>query len=106
MDRKQFLQTTGLVAAGCSLPRHNTFSKPHINKTYKVPPYLAPGAVIGITAPAGFITLEEMQPAIQVLESWGYKIKIGTTIDKRDFTFGGTDDERRNDLQHLLDDVS
>jgi muramoyltetrapeptide carboxypeptidase len=38
------------------------------------------------------------------MESWGYKIQIGETIDKREFTFGGTDEERTKDFQQMLDD--
>ena len=70
----------------------------------KTPSYLKKGDLIGITASAGYITLEEIQPAIQVIENWGYKIKIGETIGRRDFTFGGTDDERTDDFQQMLDD--
>ena len=40
------------------------------------------------------------------MQSWGYTIKLGTTIGKRDFTFGGTDAERIADFQLLLDDPS
>lgn len=71
-----------------------------------IPPYLKRGDIIGITSPAGYITLTELQPAIQQMESWGLKIRIGNTIDKRDFTFGGTDAERAADFQRLLDDSS
>jgi muramoyltetrapeptide carboxypeptidase len=106
MNRKQFLQSAGVAAMGQALAAPQTFSKPHAGQVFRIPPYLTPGAVVGITSPAGYITLQEMQPAIAVLESWGYKLKIGTTIGKRDFTFGGTDDERRSDLQRLLDDPS
>jgi len=60
--------------------------------------------VIGITAPAGHIDLNEIQPAVIQMESWGFKTKIGSTIGKKDFTFGGTDDERANDFQAMLDD--
>lgn len=69
-----------------------------------IPPYLKTGDTIGITSPAGYITPEEIQPAIQVLESWGYRVKIGSTIGKRNYTFGGTDTERKADLQQMLDD--
>lgn len=69
-----------------------------------IPTYLRKGDIIGITAPAGYITLEEIQPAIKLMESWGYEIKIGETIGKRDFTFGGTDEERTKDFQLMLDD--
>lgn len=68
------------------------------------PPYLKPGDLIGITSPAGAITPEEMQPAISVMQSWGYEIRLGDTIGKKEFTRGGTDEERRKDLQQMLDD--
>ncbi len=73
-------------------------------KPIKVPPYLKPGDCIGITCPAGFITLKEIQPAILKLQEWGFEIKIGETVGKKDFTLGGTDEERRADFQQLLDD--
>ena len=44
-----------------------------------------------------------MAPALAVIRSWGYQIKIGAAIGKKDFTRGGTDEERRADLQDLLD---
>jgi len=71
---------------------------------YKKPPYLKQGDLIGITSPAGFIKVEEIQPALTVMQNWGYQVKTGDTIGKKDFTFGGTDEERLNDLQQMLDD--
>ena len=70
----------------------------------KIPPYLKKGDCIGITSPAGYISLEEIQPAILKLKEWGFEIKIGTTIGKKEFTFGGSDEERLADFQHMLDD--
>lgn len=72
----------------------------------RVPPYLKKGDTIGITSPAGPITREELQPAINQLESWGLRIQIGQTIGKRDFNFGGTDDERATDFQQMLNDTT
>jgi muramoyltetrapeptide carboxypeptidase len=68
-----------------------------------IPPYLKAGDTIALTSSAGFITEEEIQPAKLLMESWGFKILVGSTIGKRDFTFGGTDAERLADLQSLLD---
>lgn len=68
-----------------------------------IPPALSQGDTIGITAPAGYITQEEIQPAVQLLREWGYQVRIGDTIGKRYNTFGGTDEERRADLQKMLD---
>jgi muramoyltetrapeptide carboxypeptidase len=71
-----------------------------------VPPYLKTGDTIGITTPAGYITLEEIQPAIRQITGWGLKVKIGQSIGKRDYNFGGTDEERAKDFQQMLDDPS
>ncbi|HWB94107.1 MAG TPA: LD-carboxypeptidase [Puia sp.] len=69
-----------------------------------IPPFLKPGDTIGITCPAGDITEKEIEPAVQLIESWGFNIKIGNTVGKKDFIFGGTDTERAADLQRMLHD--
>lgn len=69
-----------------------------------LPALLKKGDAIGITCPAGFITPEEIEPAINKLTEWGFEIIIGNTVGKRDFTFGGTDEERLNDFQQMLND--
>jgi muramoyltetrapeptide carboxypeptidase len=105
MDRKTFLGTTTALIGGIAIPFKKTFAQKSSEIiSFRKPPYLKNGDIIGIIAPAGFITQEEIQPAIQVMQSWGYQIRIGDTIGKKDFTFGGTDDERLNDLQKMLDD--
>jgi muramoyltetrapeptide carboxypeptidase len=68
-----------------------------------IPPYLQPGDSIGITCPAGDITLKEIQPAVQLIESWGFKTIVGNTVGKKDFIYGGTDAERLADLQSMID---
>jgi muramoyltetrapeptide carboxypeptidase len=104
MHRKQFLSSLpalGALAVPWAHPGEKDVAKPII-----IPPYLKPGHVVGITSPAGYITLADIQPAVQQLESWGLRVKIGATIGKRMFGFGGSDDERANDLQNMLDDDS
>ena len=105
MDRKFFIHTVGGLVASSILPfgGGGTEEKDD-NIVYKVPAYLKPGDTIGITSPAGTITLEELAPALGVLRSWGYQLKIGAAIGKKDFTRGGTDEERKADLQDMLDD--
>lgn len=68
------------------------------------PPYLREGDLIGIACPGGFITEEEIKPAILMLQQWGFRVRVGSTVGKRDFTLGGTDEERRLDFQQMLDD--
>lgn len=66
------------------------------------PRFLQVGDTIGITCPARKVALEEIQTAIQILESWGLKVVLGSTIGKADHQFGGTDKERLDDLQNML----
>lgn len=111
MKRKDFLSSSVSLFAGAALP---SFTEKIISTSEKqneeenvlplIPPYLKKGDTIGITSPAGYITLEEIQPAIKCIEGWGFNIQIGDTVGKRNFTFGGTDEERIKDLQQMLDD--
>jgi muramoyltetrapeptide carboxypeptidase len=100
MKRKEFLAIIPSIGA-VSVVGGEEASLPVIT-----PPYLKPGDKVAITSPAGYITPEDIQPARQMLESWGLVVRIGSTIGKRDFTFGGTDEERLKDLQLLMDDHS
>ncbi|MBK7433468.1 MAG: LD-carboxypeptidase [Chitinophagaceae bacterium] len=104
MKRKDFLSsviplgaTLGAVARG-NMP----LDDPDTPTT--IPPYLKKGDTIGITSPAGFIKTEEIQSAVNKITEWGFTVRIGSTIGKQNFTFGGTDAERRDDLQQLIDD--
>lgn len=107
MNRKNFLSS--LVAASVTLPvLPGLFDRDGDEKELSpiIPAHLKPGDTIGITSPAGYITAKEIEPAILQMKSWGFNIKLGDTIGKRDFSFGGTDDERAKDFQQLLDDPS
>ena len=102
MNRKNFVSS--ILAAGAVIPALGYTIDEAPESAALIPAYLKPGDTIGITSPAGYITHKEIQPAIQQIESWGLKVKIGTTIGKRDFTFGGTDAERTADFQQMIDD--
>ena len=103
MKRKSFL--TSIIPLGAVLTGMAKGEEMLIpNKASVIPPYLKEGDVIGITSPAGYISLEDIQPAIKKLQEWGYNVKIGNTIGKRDFSFGGTDEERLEDFQEMLHD--
>lgn len=103
MNRKNFLSSIFPAAATFS----NIGTMPLLEEPDAapiIPVYLKKGDTIGITCPAGFITIEDIQPAVTKLTEWGFKISIGNAVGKRDFTFGGTDEERLNDFQKMLDD--
>lgn len=71
------------------------------------PPYLQKGDTIGIVCPAGYMAAEKAQTCIHTLQEWGYRVKVGNTVGGPSTTyFSGTDEERLNDLQQMLDDRS
>jgi muramoyltetrapeptide carboxypeptidase len=70
------------------------------------PPYLKKGDKIGIVATARKISTAEINPAIAVLKSWGLEVVLGNNLFNSDNQFSGTDNERADDLQTLLNDTS
>jgi muramoyltetrapeptide carboxypeptidase len=107
MNRKYFLSS--LVAAGAVLPgwaaeRGGKEPGEDPGGAPLIPEYLKAGDTVGITCPAGFITEKEIEPSVQEMQRWGFKVKVGSTVGKKDFTYGGTDQERANDMQQMLDD--
>lgn len=71
-----------------------------------IPPYLKKGDTIGIVCPAGFMPYEKAAVCIDILQQWGYKVKPGKTLGSQFHYFSGTDEERLNDLQTMMDDAS
>jgi len=73
----------------------------------KIPPYLVKGDTIGLVCPAGYMTNEKVAECIRVLQDeWGYKVKVGKTVGSGSANyFSGTDEERLNDFQLMLDDA-
>ena len=73
----------------------------------KTPPYLKKGDTIGLVCAAGYMSADRVQNCINTLEAWGYKVRVGSTVGSDSLTyFSGTDEERLNDLQQMLDDDS
>ncbi len=107
MNRKLFLSSLLPLSASLYAFNANASKKVSLeNAKNKIPPYLKKGDIIGITCPAGYITTDEIAPAVALMESWGFVVVRGKTVDARENTFGGTDQERLADLQQLLDDTS
>lgn len=72
----------------------------------KTPEYLKKGDKVALIATARKITLDEIQPAVDLLESWGLNVVIGKTIGLENHQFAGSIEERVNDIQKVLDDNS
>jgi muramoyltetrapeptide carboxypeptidase len=105
MKRKDFL--SAIVPLGATLSAMAT-GKDFIEPGFAaiIPPYLQKGDTIGICCMAGFISLAEVQSSVNKMKEWGFQVKIGKTVGERDFSFGGTDAERLQDLQQMMDDLS
>jgi muramoyltetrapeptide carboxypeptidase len=70
-----------------------------------VPPYLSAGDTIGIVCPAGYMSAENTARCTATLIEWGFKVRTGSTVGGySDNYFSGTDKERLDDLQSMLDD--
>ncbi len=73
----------------------------------KFAPYLKKGDTVGITCPAGYMLKEKAQTCIETLQEWGFEVMVGKTLGSAsDNYFSGTDEERKNELQAMLDDAS
>ncbi len=68
------------------------------------PPYLQKGSVVGITCPSGYVSKERVAYAIELLQLWGFEVKVGQTVGSEYHYFSGDDDSRLQDLQNMLDD--
>ena len=104
MKRKDFLSSIVPLGVTLGAAARGKIVLEDPNTITIIPPYLKKGDTIGITCPAGFITLEDIQPAVNKMKEWGFNIQIGDTVGKKDFTFGGKDVERLTDFQQMLDD--
>lgn len=105
MNRKYFISSLITVGAAFYTMKGKAAGMDKAgNSKPKIPPYLKPGDCVGICSPAGYIALNEIQPAVLLLQSWGFRVQIGSSVGKKDFTYGGRDEERLVDLQQMLDD--
>jgi muramoyltetrapeptide carboxypeptidase len=69
------------------------------------PPYLEKADIIGMVCPSGYMPVEKASECIRVLnEEWGFRTKVGKTLGNQFNYFSGTDEERLNDFQQMLDD--
>jgi muramoyltetrapeptide carboxypeptidase len=66
------------------------------------PPLLKPGDLIGICAPARFVTTEDLQAALRMLENRGYRWIIAPHCTDAFHQWGGNDIQRAHDLNAFL----
>ncbi len=71
-----------------------------------IPPYLKKGDTIGIVCPSGHMPAENAETCIKTLESWGYRVKVGSTLGSQFHYFSGSDKQRTQDLQQMMNDTT
>jgi muramoyltetrapeptide carboxypeptidase len=69
-----------------------------------IPAYLQKGSTVGITCPAGYVSMERISYAVVTLQNWGFNVVVGKTVGNEHFYFSGNDEARLNDLQSMMDD--
>ncbi|MGH2566647.1 MAG: LD-carboxypeptidase, partial [Ginsengibacter sp.] len=67
-----------------------------------IPPYLKPGDTIAILCPSGYMPYERASTAIKTLTDWGFHVLPGKTLGHQFNYFSGTDEERLDDLQQMM----
>ncbi|HOZ86374.1 MAG TPA: LD-carboxypeptidase [Bacteroidia bacterium] len=67
-----------------------------------IPPYLKVGDTVVIIATARKISDEELNPTINILNSWGLRAELAPNLFKSHHQFSGSDEERTEDLQWAL----
>jgi muramoyltetrapeptide carboxypeptidase len=77
MNRKNFLSsviplTASFTAIAKGQPGAGTKPAEFEEGCIKIPPYLKPGDTIGITCPSGYISPEDLLPAVDKMKEWGF----------------------------------
>jgi muramoyltetrapeptide carboxypeptidase len=67
------------------------------------PPYLKPGDIIGIVAPARSVEKEEIDIAVKMFRANGFEVELGNNLFNKYHQFSGTEKERSADIQYFLD---
>lgn len=72
-----------------------------------IPPFLKKGDTIAITCPAGYMEAQKIKTCVKTLQEWGFQVMVGKTVGSKSTNyFSGTDEERRDEFQALLDEPS
>jgi len=68
------------------------------------PPSLSIGDTVSIIAPAASVEADYIKKSVNILESWGLKVKQGNNLFSKYYQFAGSDEQRLADLQNAIDD--
>ncbi len=69
-----------------------------------IPQYLNPGDKVGVVATAKVVDKTNTENGIDILRQWGLEVVIGHYVFEKYFQFAGTDEQRTDDLQIMIND--
>ncbi len=106
-DRRQFLKVTGTALLGAPILSSYALNEPDIippqNKLK--PPALKPGDTIAISSPAGAVWDDgQVEKFKDIVESLGFKVKLGQTLKEKHGYFAGTDEFRAKEINTFFAD--
>ena len=67
-----------------------------------IPPYLNGSDEVAIVSPSFSVDSKKIEDAVRVLESWGLKTRLGDHLFLSDGPFAGSDKQRLEDIQKML----
>ena len=70
------------------------------------PSRIRSGDLVGVVAPSGAVDGERLAAGVRALEGLGWRVMVGAAALSRRAYLAGTDEERRADLQRMIDDPS
>lgn len=82
------------------------FAQTYLPKNMRKPPILQPGDTVAVLATARKHLQDDFKATTELLHSWGLHVKIGASIGLDYHQLAGTDEERAQDLQDMLNDDS
>jgi muramoyltetrapeptide carboxypeptidase len=108
MNRRKFISNvTASSFAISSISYSDFFNAPYQPDKIIKPKRLKKNDTIGLIAPGGFITEEELTTSVDNLESLGFKVSYTKNILARNGYLAGTDEQRVSDLNEMFsrDDI-
>jgi muramoyltetrapeptide carboxypeptidase len=107
MNRRKFIGgVSGSLGVGSCL---NLAAASGASKTYSTlikPAHLERGQTIGVVAPSGFVNRNNIVRYVQNLESLGFNVKLSNNLTARWGGYGGTAQQRVDDLHSMFADPS
>ncbi|MEN8192302.1 MAG: LD-carboxypeptidase [Bacteroidota bacterium] len=105
MKRRNFLKQSSILSAAIFTNSGKILAHDKTQSTTQQrikPPRLKKGDTVGIIAPGGYITQEELNKSIQNVEKLGLKPYFTENILERNGYLSGTDKQRSDDINHMF----